>query len=610
MFTKQPYRYTNYSISETGTVPAPQLSLLLCSRRGTVSNAVLGDLDIPLYTPFMIPGQYLSSGSGVLSYLQSLGATVARGISNTINLVAPTSVSTVAGNTVLTWSSQPAGWTNLINGSINGTVSQAVSTATGTILTISQMSYSITLSAVTGTFNTTNVVSIAYINAGLSIPDGKKTEIFALDVYYAVMAMQLPNTLNLSFSYPETWITIVSDRDANYSPNATPLALGVPDSVVVNPDTTVSLFYDAEPTNWIYVPETALGATTFNQATSLATGTFVQQLAPEYTPTGSGFGILLNDVTGTFNTTNIVSMTLDDSVSVFTYLDNKYFKFVQTTYEITTNTSFNTTNSLFVNYINSVNAEQSSNNNQYGTTGVIAVSSIPYANYTTTAQPNSDKFVYANRYYPNRIGDVYIQAGQLGASLAGALASNLPPYNLMNGIGLNGLPVSSDDTTWVDTSLPGGEAEQLLQWGQTPIATNKTTTTAYIVNPITTQVTIPGSSVVDQEFYDVRTAQVVNETKYRINTAIQAPQFLNRAIDGTLLEELSNAVYMALKQEETETMIFGVDYLKPTIQVLRVPTNAHAVSISLNISVTPAYTGTTTNIYLTSALIVGAAIQA
>lgn len=609
-FTKQPYVFINEAISQTGTIPAANLSLLITSRRGTVNANTLGQLNFDLYKPFVIPGQYLSSGLSALNYLKSQGATVNLGISNSINLVAPNTVTVSGSQVTLTWTAEPIGWTDLLAGSISGTVLQKTSLATGTILTISRSAFSIVLTNITGTFNTTNIITVTYVNNSVAIPDGKQTEIFALDVYYAVQAMRLTNTLNLTFGTPSLSISIVSDQDATYNPTATPFSLGVPDFVVINPDTTVSLFWNTAPANWIYVPQTALGASTMTQATSLATGTIVEQLPATYSPSAEGVGILLTNVTGTFNTTDAISMTLDDTVSVFSFLGDNYYKFVQTTYEIDDNTDFNTTYAEFKNYINSVNAMQSSSDSQFGTFGVIAVSSVPYSNYTSTAQPNSNQFVYTNYYYPNRIGDIYIQAGQVAASLAGALACNLVPYNPMFSVNLNGLPVSGDNTTYLNTTLPGGQAEQLLEWGQTPIAVNQSTGVAYIVNPVTTEITIPNSDVIDQEFYDLGTWQVVNELKLRAYAAVQSPQFLNTRITPKLLQELNNAIYTMLKQAEFETMIFNVDALKQFITVVLDPVNPHAVDISFEIQISPAFTGTTININIVSALIPAPTTQA
>lgn len=607
-FVKSPFTFINANIAATGTTPAPVLSLLLISKRGTINANTLGELDIPLYQPFVIPSENTGSGQDVLNYLRSLGATINLGISNSINLVAPEDVNIVGSTVQLIWDEEPVGWQDLLAGSITGSVTQGA--ATGTILTVSQSSFMLTLGNITGTFATSGVVTINYVNQSIAIPDGKQTETFALDLYYAVEAMNLTNTLNLTFGKPSISISIVSDRDSPYNPNAAPVTLGVPDDVVDNGDGTVSIFYDTAPANWIYVPQTTLGTSGVSQATSLATGTIVQQLSAQYTPTGSGVGLLLTDVEDDFNTTNIVSLILDNTVSIFSLLGTNYYKFVQQTYAILNNTAFNTTYAQFRDYINSVNSEDASSNGLLGTFGVIAVSSVPYASYLTTAQPNSNNFIYANYYYPNRIGDIYISAGQVAASLAGALSCNLPPFNPMDGIALNGLPVSSDTSTYLNTLVPTGQGEALLQYGQTPIGVSSTTGQAYIVNPVTTQITIPNSGVIDQEFYDVGTWQVVNEIKYRLDTAVKAPIFLNSRLTPKTLINLSNAVYNALKEAESENMIFNVDALKPFTTVVLNPADPHGVIINCEIQVAPAYTGTTININLISALITPNTTQA
>jgi hypothetical protein len=610
-FYKSPYTFINANISQTGTVPAPQLSVLVSSQRGTPTSDTLGVLDIPLYRPFQIPARYLASPSQLLSYLDTLGATINTGISNTINLAAPDSASVVGSTTVLTWDSEPIGWSNISGISLTGTVSQTQAgptTATGTVLSVSLSGYTITLSSVTGTFNNTDVVSIAYVNNSVSLPDGRNTEKFVMDLYYAVSAMQLQNTLNLTFGTPNLSVTLVSDRDSAFAPNPASVSIGIPDTVTVNGDGTVSLFYNTQPSNWIYVPNTALGTTAFNQATSLATGVLIQQLSPEYTPTGTGFGILVGNVTGTFNTTNAVSMVLDDTQSVFDLLGNNYYKFVSVNPQIATNTDYNTTYLEFQEYINSTNAQQAADVGIFGTLGVFAATSVNFSNYTSLVQPNNKNFVPVLYYYPNRIGDVYLQAGQVAAATAAWMACNLPPYNPMDGIVVPGLPVSADASTYIDVGT-SSTAEQVLQWGWNPIAVNSSGQ-AYMVEPITSQITIPGSSIQDQEFYDVATWQVVDECKYRLNAAVKSPQFLNTRITPLLEKQLENAAFATLKQMEIEGMLINVDQWKSAIIVQLDDVNPHAVDINVTIQIAPAYTQTIIDINLVSALITPPGTQA
>ncbi len=605
-FTKSYNVQVNNIISQTGTTPAVDLSLLLTSRRGN-SNAspdlTLGAISIDLYQPYVVPSQYTANGSTALAWARSIGATVSTGISGTITLVAPDVVTLVQGGTYvnLTWNSEPFGWSSFLGGGITGSVTQAVSTATGSIYSISPSGYTMTLSSPTGTFDDTNVLSIAYVNTSSPLPNGLLTEEWVLNLYYACEALNLQNTLNLKFARPSISLSLVSDRDANYTADPTAVDLGTPTSATTSglPAGQVLLAWDTAPDNWIYVPQVAFGTTVVSQSAGSIFGTILQQLGPTYTASGTGVSLLLGDVTGTF-TAAATDMVLDDTVSTFSLLGNKYYKFVACGYPIATDDDLDTDNVEFKDYINSVNTQQATSVDQFGTLGIFANSGTLSNNYQGTVAPNSVNFQYGFYYYPNLIQDAYIQAPQVAASLAAAQACNTLPFNTMYGIALNGLPVSSNAQTYVNVGV-NSTAEALLQYGATPIAVNQSTGVAYIYMPVTTQTNIDG--VTDQEFYDIRTQQVRTEINARLDSAMKAPPFQNAQINPLLVKQAETAIYAALVNAQNDELIFNVANWKSSIVVEQSSINAHQLNISCVIQISPSLTSVLITVNVVSSLI-------
>lgn len=615
----------NNIISETGNTPTETLSLMLCSRRGNewvASPLTLGPLSIPLYYPYKIPAQYLSSGSSILQWATSVGATIQTGISGSfvipLNSAQYTTTITTNGSYVTftflpvpTTGSPPPGWSNLTGGVVTGTVTQATTLATGSIYLVSQTSYSLTLNNVTGSFDTTNAhnLTIAYVNNAISNPNGLATEQWVLDLFYAVEAINLQNTINLTFGVPNISISIVSDRDGNFNPVNTATDLVEPNTVTVNTDGTVTLAWNTSPTNWLYMPMNAVGNSLFTQTTSDAVGTIIQQLGPTYSESGIGVSIQLGNVTGTFLTTDPIVVTLDDTVTTFSLWGNNYYKFVNagTVAELDTSTDFNEDGAPFVEYINSVNTDQATAVNQYGTLGVFAQSNVMPNNFMGNVQPNSKYFICPFYYYPNRMTDIYVQFSQTGAAWAAAASCNTIPFNPMYNVTLRGLPVSGDTTTYVNTGI-NSTAEALLQYGYTPIAVNQASGTAYMYQPCTTQTTINGN--IDTEFWDVRTPQIQTEITGRLDFAVKQPQFQNTNINPQTITNLKNIIYTTLKQAESDNLIFNVDAWKSSIIVVQSNVNPHQINISCVIQITPALDSILITVNVVSSLITPPTTQA
>lgn len=625
MFIKSPNVQIKDVISQTGTTPAATNSALLTSRRGNLNapGGTIGQLNpitFDLYKPFLVPSEFTANGSTALAWAKSIGGTVVTGTSGTVSLADPDTVTinVSTSTTVLSWNSEPVGFSNLLGGGISGTVTQIQAgpiTVTGTLVTVSVANnvFSLLLSNVAGgTFLTTDIVTVDFNNSGVGTPNGQLTEQWILDLYYFCNATVLNNTLNLTFVKPQVSLSIVSDLDDNFNANPTPIDIGnystyptvvsvPPSTVTVNPDGTVLLAWNAVPDTWIYVPMTAFGTTVMAQGVGNS-GTIVQQMGPQFTVSGTGVSVLLDNVVGTFNTVGTVVMTLDSTVTTFSLLYNNYYKVVNCGYQITTQTDFNVANLDFQNYINSVNTPEATTVRQFGTVGVFGQTNTLTNSFLGNIQPNSNNFYCASYYYPNRIQDVYIQAPQASASHAGVMASNSLPYPNYFGTPLNGLPVSSDPSTYITVGITS-TAEAQLQYGYSPTAVNQNTGQAYIYMPVTTEITIPNSNVPDQEFYDIRTKQVVVEINARAYAVTQQPQFLNTEITPTLTEEVKQAIFTMTKTAESDNLIFNASAWFNSITVVKSNINPHMLNVSFVIQISPALTGFFITVNLVSSLI-------
>jgi len=575
-------QYSNPANGLTSTNTA-----LIASRRGNVNtpNMVLAPLTFGLYTEVVVPQTATQSGLNAINWAKEQGATVVMGISATITLVAPDVVSTSGSLTTLAWNEEPYGFADLLGSNVSGSVTQTGSSSVGTIFSISQTGsapFLIKLSAVTGTFATTGVLTIDYANAGVPIPDGNKTEQWVLDLYYGVMLANLTSQMNVTFVTPTIGLILVSDLDASFNADATPITITPgPNQVTVNTDGTVSLIWNTAPDNWLYMPFSNFGATTITQG--VAVGTIVQQLSPAYTPNGAGVGVLLSNVTGTFVITTEVDLTLDDTVSVFSQVKN-WYKYISASSktELTTETDLTTEGLLFYEYVLSMNTPQASIVGNEGSLGLVGIISRAKNDFIGCIQPNSGYI--SGSFYPyfNRLGDVVLLHSCVAAASACMQASIGAPYPNPTSVGLLGLPVSSDASTYIDVGA-NSSASDILQYGLSPIAVNTTTLLPYFVNTITTQTTINGS--VDNEFYDTHTFSVVTELKYRTFKVTTADRFTNAFITNTLIAQMTSAIGNMLSRAQLDGLIIDSLASRPTISVVQSKTSPHQLLVSYDVKI-------------------------
>lgn len=485
------------------------------------------------YQEYYIPGQ--STVQAYLSYMKNLGFALAYGESNTLSFPAPTSA-TVSGSTVtLVWSSAPLGYELLVGANIATTLTQATSAATGTVQSVSSTSYSIVLGNITGTFNTTNVITVSTINNNLLAPDPSRTDEIVMMVYRYAQAQVLNIPSPIATSAPNLYIAYLNEADnglgtgipyvdVGFGPVDDDIPVVDPASVAVLANGNTALYFTTIPTNFGLIPSAPLGSTTVTQATSAATGVivgYINGLVP------GGIGLELTDVTGTFNATNTLTVVLDVTQTVFELLTTQ-INYVASPYPVTQQSDItNPTFAPFYEFLTFGNANTSVNNGQFYVFGVVG-------NTTTLATevdtlPVFDPGTFGAQYiigaytsYQKSLGDSSFHAAEIASFEAGLMALNDIPFNPMNKLATP-LPVQSN----IGTALKPTDAEAVLDLGWTPYVLNPRTLELQVVRNVTGLLYYPGSSSPDYTDFPVTNNQIIGLWKQSVFTLLEQPQYTN-----------------------------------------------------------------------------------
>lgn len=595
-YYKSPTIQLKNVIQATGTTPNASSNVLLIGHREYFSPDTYlkpltpssGYPTVQFYHPFPLPLSQMGSPDQAMSYMQSLGFTVNYGLSGTVTFIDPTSATVNADLSVtLTWATKPVGYDTLIGSSVTGTVTQDAATGTLKSVDSSGSAYAITIKNVTGTFDTANVVSIAYINSALSRPDPNRTEQICMMVYQAVAAMNLTATTFFTPTTPYLYLGLLSDRDTGFGPTSGDISLVKPDDATVNLDDTVYLFWDAVPENFAYVPLQPLGESTITQATSAATGTIVGVISGALNP-GSACGVALKDVTGTFDTTHALTMVLDSTQTVFSLGSSYYFKYVAIPYDIETNTDITTTYLQFFTWLTTINQPVAVDSGQCGTFGVFADTLIGVNSFATTLPTDINSNHYVPVYYPySPLAGEYPQpASQVAAAFCSFIAANGVPYNPQSSMVIPGLLATADRAQWLSPGATGQQEEVLLLgWNPLLIAA---TLQVFTPRPITGQLTVPGfGTTPDTEFFPVSTQQIVVYFVESVRAAWIAGGFQQQRQTPKALASLRQVTIGVMINFQNKGMFENVSNWIPLVTVVQDTTNPSQLNVTMPIQVIP-----------------------
>lgn len=546
------------------------------------------------YETYFIPAQ--STVNGYLNYMQNLGFALEWGESNTLNFSAPSTVTVNSDSSVtLTWSSAQIGYDLLVGANIATTLVQSTSNATGTVSSVSTTSYAITLKNVTGTFNTSNTISVSTINNNLQVPDPTRTDEIVMMVYRYAQAQVLTISSPIVTSAPNLYIAYLNDAfagtvdevsDTGFAPNSDEIEIVAPNSVVSLSNGNVALYFTTIPDNFGLVPRSELGNSTITQTQDedSATGTIIGYL-PGLVANGIGLEI---DVTeGTFNATDTLTMELDTTQDIFSLLTYP-INYVVSPYAVTSSGDLTNPNyAPFFNFLVTGNAASSVNNQQYYAFGVVANISTPstQASGLPVFDPSSfgaQNIVGAYAPYFPTLGDISFSVAELASFEAGLIARNDIPFNPMNKLATP-MPVSSN----TKTALKPSDAGTVLNIGWTPYVLNPTTNQLQVVRNVTGLLYYPGTSSPDYNDFPVTNQQIIGLWKKSVYTVLAQPQFTNvrksNVVKGLALKALQG---LATQFEDLGMLLF-TNTLNQQFTITDNATDPNAYDVYTPICVSP-----------------------
>jgi hypothetical protein len=655
-------------ITPTGAVSPVKNVLLIGQKNTSLETGVAGAFVPPkpgysnydYYKPIKLP----SYGSGIqaVSDLSNYGIKCVIGQSFTYQFAGkvPDVIINLGSQVILQFNQIPYGFEALTEINLSGTVIQtqgstnvSSSARRATIVTLpgtqQQVAQLTLVSPDSGTYNTTDTLVLNGINNN-NYPDPNLSDPIACMVF-DFFETSLSATPSADGSLPTCYISIVSDRDPSISPNsATPISLSTPSAVEQESDGSVNLVYNITPgyvkleqtngvielesstgdilleggavsniANFGYLPQSNLSNTSITQVidpNTKATGTY-----NGYTYTGDQIVINVIDFTGTFVSTQPVTVTLDPAANVGEFIDGINFDTIVMQHSIKESSDF-TNYSDFFSLLKTLNGPDQGLLNHVGTIGVCG-NTITRPNQSTNLPiygngTDNTQVLVTYPYFP-KFGDVLyevtnpasltqdISGGRIAACLAYLITNGDLPFYGLTGVSINHLPVSSDSLSNAYSQKYNGTGDYAIAQGWLPLIPNSTGTGVSLLQSNTTLVyDKPG--VVDSEFgyisvikranwVNLQVLNIFNSLRILPNNAgiaYATPQFLTNfktAIGGALLYGQNLGAFM------------NVSSWIPSIVVKTDPTNPTNILINIPLQMTPQVnSGVATN-YIYSATV-------
>ena len=378
-----------------------------------------------------------------------------------------------------------------------------------------------------------------------SIPDVNNTEPFIMNLWQSATVVQDLKSMNQNATVgaPGIYFSILPDfASTNYfQPTGDAMALTVAPTVVAVSSPYVTLTIPATAEYASFIPTMTFGATTITQATTNASGVIFQSVL-----NGNTILVELMNVTGTFNTTNLLTLTLDSSQTIMSLQKSYFTKYqlscrtVPCIYEINSNTDIATTYGALFTYIVGQNSPLTVNNGQANCSIVFGNQTIPSL-LAPTELPNAiNNQYYEPVYFPyvKRPGVPQQTVAQTMCAMATVMASNIYPFNPLNDIYLDGFVNSPLPQDWIDMSV-GGVGDQIINLGWNLISTN-TQGQQYLFLGRAGQTTV--NNVPDNEFYH----SYVLDTKNYITLAMRLIALNNGVGQVRQTDTTLNAINLAI----------------------------------------------------------------
>lgn len=381
-----------------------------------------------------------NSAAVAVAQMIDLGFRATYGLSGVLEFSAPDeAVLNADGTATLTWNNAPTGFYLLREAGIQLLISQSVSNANGTVIYVSNNTYSIIVEPtdVSGEFNTTNVITINWVASGTGILDPNNTDEIVMNVYYIFQGMngvELPSANN-QVTNPPISISFLNPQDNGDAPNPNPINIGIPSSVVLLENGNYGIYYSIVPSNFGYVPNQQIGNSTLNQgeAVGLVIG-YLNGLVPD------GIGVEVKVTAGAFTADSTINLILDATATVYN-VDNLQAKVAVFCYAINNDEDLN--NPLYANYFNWLRYQNSPQG--IGAAGIVGITPTVSARDAVLTQPNDEYLCRVWYKYIQTLGLPSLSAGNIACMMAAILIKNGLPYNAVTGAACVGLPVSASE---------------------------------------------------------------------------------------------------------------------------------------------------------------------
>lgn len=595
------------------------------------NNVLLGAAP-NMFQEYRLPN--FANGDSFVTWASQMGFSVKKGITKTLVIPAPATVTANPDTSVtLTWTAQFTGYTNLVTGA---SLLQATSNATGIISSISNETASITIIGVTGTFNTTNKITVTYIqqNTG-NVLDPSGTDEIVLGGYRlfeAINTKLLTQSLNtITPNVYMAWQPPVMTTDSGYYPETTPIVLGEADSFATLPNGHTAIYFNTVPDNFGFVPSWEMGNTTITDETN--TGTVLGYL-PGAVSGGIGIEVKnwlpTEDFLNTESDDDILTEDGDEIVvdlgeDITVVLDGTYnmydnllihVNYTNSMYEMVTAGDVSASISQpFFSFIANNNAGYVGADTQVWIFGVVAnITTLPTYNacatlplFQGTQSAPAQYILPTYNYYDQMINDLPYTAYQEACDWMGMAAIQASPYYTLNGeFRTATLPTSSNAKSYIPCG-PGKLSDVILNRGWTVTQTNGSGIKT-IYNAVTSLVYQQGTSTIDYEFYPLTIWQRENYFKYQINALVARLKAIYKRATKTAMSELVIGAKQIATTMASDDPINGnmltvtADMLSRFKAVVGAGTDTQTVTLYTEVSFTPDWNSTVINVTMDSYL--------
>jgi hypothetical protein len=587
-----PFLNENVELTPSGTSSNTSKQVLLFGQRiteGVLTPASNGNTQPNYYIPWVLPS--FKTGNEALAYLNTYGIKSQIGYNFTLILPQPTAINSVLGNTVLTWSTVPYGFTQLTDFNLSGTLTQGILSGSATIATINNGVASLTIQNIVAFSTSGGNMTLTGVN-NVQYPDPNETDPIALMVWdFYQTALSAASSAN---GVPNAILSITSDRETSITAVATPIVLGAPDEIDIETEET-TVIYPENTVGLGYLPTTAYGNTIVSQ--NAASGIY-----GGYSIQNGNVVISITDVTGTFIVSDPISIVLDNTINAYTFLDGVDIHSSVLQFPINNATNISTTHADYYNGNTLINEPAEANNGHYFTYAIAGnitslpnqVNNLPIANDQTkilVTYPYVQKF--GNIPYDNTNSNV--ASGRIASCVAYMLANGDAPYPPLMLSRINHLPVSSVASTTSYSIAQNSTGNAAVTRGWLPLAPNSNNVVQFLQSN-TTLTTLPGTNVPDIEFRYTHIWDCVRDLKRNIAQYFQIIRILpdnagSALISPSFLTTFKNGIVSILYTAQTAGVVQNVALYADLVTVTQDPDNPNQVDAYVPSQIIPQLNG-------------------